>query len=84
MIDYKVRRYISVFRESDENLECEVDFEVEPSIEVLRKVFCVPENDPMYAEFPIDRRVGGLLEPFLGGLSFDFLIYSYFLSCSRV
>jgi len=84
MIYYKVRRYVSVLREFDENFECEIDFKVEPSIDVLRKIFGVPDDDLMYAEFPIDCRIGGLLKPFLDGLSFDFFAYSYFLSCSRI
>jgi len=37
----------------------------------------------MYAEFPIDRRVGGLLKPFFGGLSFDFFMCSYFYPVAR-
>ena len=75
-----VRRYISVFRRTDDFLQCEIDFVIQPAINVLQDIFGVQNQNQMYDEFPIDEIVAKPLARFTD-CNFNFDKYCYFLSC---
>jgi hypothetical protein len=83
MSDAKVYRYISVFQKTGEAHVKDLPFARQPTLELLRDIFSISSDDPMYDEYAIDAQIAKRLAPFFQE-PLDLERFEYFLSCDEV